>query len=47
MNKILQQAFLDLFTENPDIKDKFMGFRNYIVEELRRSEKGSGKCTAF
>eukprot|EP00095_Tigriopus_kingsejongensis_P008926 maker-scaffold199_size265817-snap-gene-0.11 protein:Tk08926 transcript:maker-scaffold199_size265817-snap-gene-0.11-mRNA-1 annotation:"globin x" len=36
---ILTQAFLELFTENPDVKDKFLGFRNYSIADLQRHEK--------
>ena len=37
------EAFLELFRECPDVKDKFMSFRNYSVADLERKDNGKGE----
>ncbi len=45
MVEILSQAFLELFKHNQDIKDKFVNFRDFSVEDLQKKgdpKKGEG-----
>ena len=44
VKNILTSAFLELFSENPDVKDKFMGFKNYSVEDLQKGSDKGGEC---
>ena len=43
LHDILNRAFLDLFMENMDVKDKFQAFRDFTIEDLRRGGTGIGK----
>jgi len=45
VNELLTHAFLDLFVANPDVKEKFVNFRNVTVEDLQRT-KDPGEISA-
>ena len=38
LNSILTEAFLEMFSDNPDIKSKFFQFRNHSIEDLKRDK---------
>ena len=42
ITEVLTHAFLDLFLENLEIKDKFEAFRGYTIEDLRTIKTGQG-----
>lgn len=43
LNSILHEAFLSMFTENPDIKDKFFAFKDYTIDDLRNHDPNKGR----
>jgi hypothetical protein len=47
LDSILNETFLNLFIENPDIKDKFFAFKDYTVEDLRKPESDNGCKSLF
>lgn len=41
MHEILNEAFLNMFSLNPDIKEKFFAFKDATIEDLRQENDGS------
>ena len=39
IEQICTDAFLAMFEDNPDVKDKFYDFRDYTVEDLKKPEQ--------
>lgn len=43
IEQICTDAFLAMFEDNPDVKDKFYDFRDYTVEDLKKPEQQMGQ----